>query len=458
MITGDHLNIAKETARLIGMGVNIHPGEATRAGTQDTYELIKAANGFAQVLPKDKREVVLVLRNIYQQVCGMTGDGVNDAPALSAAQCGIAVDDATDAAKNAAAIILTSPGLSAIYSAVVESRRIFRKLKAYVTYRFAATIQIVIVLTLLIFISNCALNPTFVIIMALFNDITMLPIAYDSQQASSTPEVPVVWKMLTLSFGLGMAETIASLIFAYGAKSSGIFQGDFPVEQCPKQSQAAIWVQMFIAAELLIFVTRAPKLIIFSLPPSIALLISVIAGCFIVSLMAGLSSYFGSLEAVDIVIIWVYDLLGLVVMDFLKVAFLAYFNENTEVLPDSEETGSVSDKPAKHGHDLEHGTEVDNLTASAAEDFTRQSMSLSRLDAFAEKVGAPERFSTMERPSRVMSGARKSSVMRESLALSSRMSVAHSVDVASGSEVRPSFNLTSGTLRPTNVPAARRKY
>jgi H+-transporting ATPase len=119
MITGDHLNIAKETARLIGMGVNIHPGEATRDGTQERNELIRTANGFAQVLPRDKREVVLVLRNIYNQVCGMTGDGVNDAPALSAAQCGIAVDDATDAAKNAAAIILTSPGLSAIYRYII---------------------------------------------------------------------------------------------------------------------------------------------------------------------------------------------------------------------------------------------------------------------------------------------------------------------------------------------------
>lgn len=79
MITGDHLNIAKETARLIGMGVNIHPGEATRDGTQERNELIRHANGFAQVLPRDKREVVLVLRNVFNQVCGMTGDGVNDA-------------------------------------------------------------------------------------------------------------------------------------------------------------------------------------------------------------------------------------------------------------------------------------------------------------------------------------------------------------------------------------------
>ena len=97
------------------MGQNIHPGEATRENSLDRNELVRNADGFAQVLPKDKREVVLVLKDIYHLVVGMTGDGVNDAPALSAAQCGVAVDDATDAAKNAAAMILTSPGLSAIY-------------------------------------------------------------------------------------------------------------------------------------------------------------------------------------------------------------------------------------------------------------------------------------------------------------------------------------------------------
>lgn len=161
MITGDHLNIARETARLIGLGQNIHAGSDiriddvsttaahhthmhTHAHTHDEHgantttsattntdgtlikkdrateiaELIHRSNGFAQVLPKDKREVVVTLKEKYGYVVGMTGDGVNDAPALSAAQCGIAVDDATDAAKNAAAIILTTPGLSAIYGYV----------------------------------------------------------------------------------------------------------------------------------------------------------------------------------------------------------------------------------------------------------------------------------------------------------------------------------------------------
>lgn len=163
MITGDHLNIARETARLIGLGQNIHAGADIRADevpgggahhhhahehgaeasahpsnaknadpnadieapvkvpvdrATEIAELIHKANGFAQVLPKDKREVVVTLKEKYGYVVGMTGDGVNDAPALSAAQCGIAVDDATDAAKNAAAIILTTPGLSAIYGYV----------------------------------------------------------------------------------------------------------------------------------------------------------------------------------------------------------------------------------------------------------------------------------------------------------------------------------------------------
>lgn len=75
MITGDHLNIAKETARLIGMGVNIHAGEETRNPTQERNELIWSSDGFAQVLPRDKREVVLVLKDIYKIVVGMTGDG-----------------------------------------------------------------------------------------------------------------------------------------------------------------------------------------------------------------------------------------------------------------------------------------------------------------------------------------------------------------------------------------------
>jgi len=181
MITGDHVNVGKETTRLIGLGTSIYPGETMRNAPAETKnQIIWDADGFGAVLPSDKREIVLTLRNHFGLVTGseyklitssimfvlVTGDGVNDAPggtnthcallcfprqfnhillfilaspALSAAQVGIAVDGATDAAKNAADLILTEPGLSPIYGAVLESRRIFTRIKSYVVYRVAAS-------------------------------------------------------------------------------------------------------------------------------------------------------------------------------------------------------------------------------------------------------------------------------------------------------------------------------
>jgi len=336
MITGDHLNIAKETARLIGLGTNIHPGEATRDNTPERDDLVLKADGFAQVLPKDKREVVQVLRNTYKQVVGMTGDGVNDAPALSAAQCGVAVDDATDAAKNAAAIILTSPGLSAIYSSVIESRRIFRKLKAYVTYRLAASIQIVISLTLLIYISNCPINSLYIILLALFNDLTMLPIAYDNQNASVTPEKPDVINILTLAVCLGGMQTGFTMLFSYVSGPSGLFSRDYAVgyTKCDKITQAAIWLQMYLATEFLIFSTRAPSYIWVSLLPSPALFGSVFAGCLLGSFIAGFAEAWGKIPGTDILIIWLYNLICLVLIDIVKVEIFKAFGQNLEVLAD----------------------------------------------------------------------------------------------------------------------------
>ena len=337
MITGDHLNIGKETARLIGMGTNMHPGSSTRDGTQATKELIRKADGFAQVLPKDKREVVLTLKDHYQLVVGMTGDGVNDAPALSAAQCGVAVDDATDAAKNASAIILTTPGLSAIYYGVVESRRIFRKLKAYVVYRFAATIQIVIVLSLLIYISNCPLKSLYVILLALFNDLTMLPIAYDHQLASKYPEKTDVKQLLLLSLLLGVMESIFSMVFAYGAVLVGDpFDSKYDLPSCDVKIQAAVWLQMSLAAEFLIFSTRAPTYLWFSIPPSLPLFISVMSGAIVTSVLAGCSSYFGGLRFDIIVIVWCYCIGTLIIMDITKVMFYKAFNQSQEVIDDNE--------------------------------------------------------------------------------------------------------------------------
>ena len=127
---------------MIGLGTNIHAGEEVRnAQTEEKKDVIWESDGFASVLPRDKREIVLVLKEHFGVVTGMTGDGVNDAAALSAAQVGIAVEGATDAAKNAADLILTLPGLSPIYGAILESRRIFARIKVRLLNTFIQQIR-----------------------------------------------------------------------------------------------------------------------------------------------------------------------------------------------------------------------------------------------------------------------------------------------------------------------------
>jgi H+-transporting ATPase len=122
------------------LGTNIHAGEEVRnAQSQEKKDFIWEADGFASVLPSDKREIVLILKEYFGVVTGMTGDGVNDAAALSAAQVGIAVEGATDAAKNAADLILTLSGLSPIYGAILESRRIFARIKVSMMEEYDAS-------------------------------------------------------------------------------------------------------------------------------------------------------------------------------------------------------------------------------------------------------------------------------------------------------------------------------
>jgi len=155
MITGDHLTIAKETCRRLGMGSNILTSEAfVNAGTEDAKgKLAKQTNGFAQVYPEHKFEIVNMIQK-QGHITGMTGDGVNDAPALKVADVGIAVEGATDAARAAADIVLTAPGLSVIITGFLRAREIFMRMKSYVIYRCAATIT----LLLFMFISQIAMK------------------------------------------------------------------------------------------------------------------------------------------------------------------------------------------------------------------------------------------------------------------------------------------------------------
>ena len=153
MVTGDALAIARETAQTLGMGSNILDantlGDSKTDETAAIAKTIEDADGFAQVFPEHKFHIVDVLQK-RGHIVGMTGDGVNDAPALKKADCGIAVSGATDAARAAASIVLLTPGLSVIIEAIKESRRIFQRMNSYAIYRIVETLRVLLFMTLAI--------------------------------------------------------------------------------------------------------------------------------------------------------------------------------------------------------------------------------------------------------------------------------------------------------------------
>jgi len=330
MITGDHANVGRETARLIGLGTNILPGDEIRKASseEEKNKLIWDADGFAAVLPSDKREVVLTLRNKFGLVTGMTGDGVNDAPALSAAHVGIAVQGATDAAKNAADLILTEAGLSPIYGAVLEARRIFARVKAYVVYRIAASLLMVMTFSIVIYATGCTIYSLFIILLALINDVSMIPVSYDRADATVKPQIPVARNLVALSAYFAVAQTLFSLLWFFAVANHSL--DDFSLNQCAIESKAGergdptsafIWLHLLIATELMIFSARAPGYFWKSRPSNYLLIsvsIFIALGCF----LAAFVPWFGTgVSGPNIIYIILWNIAVFVVLDIGKVTF-----------------------------------------------------------------------------------------------------------------------------------------
>jgi len=214
MVTGDAIAIAKETAKKLGMGENILDasilGDAKHKETAQETSDIEGADGFAQVFPEHKFHIVDILQK-HGHIVGMTGDGVNDAPALKKADCGIAVSGATDAARAAASIVLLTPGLSVIIDAIKESRRIFQRMNSYAMYRIAETLRVLLFMTLAILVFNFyPLTAVMIVMLALLNDGAILSIAYDNVHYRDQPEAWNMRVVLGVSTALGVAGVVAA--------------------------------------------------------------------------------------------------------------------------------------------------------------------------------------------------------------------------------------------------------
>jgi H+-transporting ATPase len=250
MVTGDHEAIAKEIAGKLDLGQNIVVAE-TVFGQNDTGEQLSrivAADGFARVFPEHKFKIVKALQGAGY-IVGMTGDGVNDAPALKQADEGIAVSGATDAARAAADLVLTAPGLAVIATAIEEARRIFERMNAYAIYRIAETMRLLLFMTASILIFNFyPVTAVMVVLLALLNDLPIMMIAYDNAPIASRP---VRWDMARVL-------TIASALGIYGVlESFGMYWivRDYLVLSAPVV-QALIFLKLLVSGHMTIYLTR----------------------------------------------------------------------------------------------------------------------------------------------------------------------------------------------------------
>ncbi|WOO39592.1 plasma-membrane proton-efflux P-type ATPase [Rubellicoccus peritrichatus] len=326
MVTGDNTAIASEISGQLGMGTHIQPaGDFFNEGDDpgnlppDKAAAIETADGFAEVFPEHKYGIVKALQE-RGRIVGMTGDGVNDAPALKQAEVGIAVSGATDAARGAAALILTAPGLSVIIKAVEIARQIFERMMSYTIYRVAMTIDIMVfvVLSMLIFPTVAGhsfypLTPIMIILLALLDDIPIMTIAYDKTRIDPKPvrwEMPKVLTIASTLGGLSVVQTFGLLWLAMNV---------FQLDKDPAHLQTMLFLQLVVAGHLLLFVTRTAKFFFAPPLPSWQLFSAIAATQIVAMLICGMGWLVPQIAWSWIGYIWLYNLVWFIGLDVVKV-------------------------------------------------------------------------------------------------------------------------------------------
>ncbi|RXH72568.1 hypothetical protein DVH24_012252 [Malus domestica] len=332
MITGDQLAIGKETGRRLGMGTNMYPSSALLGQDKDAAiaslpvdELIEKADGFAGVFPEHKYEIVKRLQE-RKHICGMTGDGVNDAPALKKADIGIAVADATDAARGASDIVLTEPGLSVIISAVLTSRAIFQRMKNYTIYAVSITIRIVFGFMFIALIWKFDFAPFMVLIIAILNDGTIMTISKDRVKPSPLPDSWKLREIFATGIVLGGYMALMTVVFFWLMRDTDFFSDKFLVRSLrnrPEQMMAALYLQVSIVSQALIFVTRSRSWS-FVERPGLLLLGAFMIAQLVATLIAVYANWgFARIEGAGwgwAGVIWLYSIVTYVPLDLLKFA------------------------------------------------------------------------------------------------------------------------------------------
>jgi len=328
MVTGDNIAIAKQTAGELGLGQNILLAEQIINAknkqdiTHNVAQCAERADGFAQVFPEHKYWLVKDLQ-ANKHLIGMTGDGVNDAPALKQADVGIAVSGATDAARAAADLVLTGTGLSVIIHAIEEARRIFERMNAYAIYRITETIRIMLFMVSAILVYNFyPINAVMIILLALLNDLPILTIAKDNTWLSPTPVRWDMRKVLTIATVLGIVGVTQTFLVLIIAKNY------FHVSL--EQLQTIIFLKLAVAGHLTLLVTRTRRFVLASPYPAPILLFAIISTQTVSTLIAGFGWFVTPISWEYIGLIWAYCLVWVFINDSVKLLVYRHLEHKTK--------------------------------------------------------------------------------------------------------------------------------
>ena len=329
MVTGDNLAIASEISGQLGLGKTIYAadkllGTGKEAGQMaaDTAEQVEHADGFAQVFPEHKYGIVKALQ-ARGHIVGMTGDGVNDAPALKQADMGIAVSGATDAARAAASLVLTATGLSVIINAVEEARRIFERMNSYAIYRITETIRIMVFVVLAMIVFNFyPITAIMIILLAFLNDIPIMTIAFDRTELDPKPVRWNMHRVIVVSTVMGLTGVAGSFLMLFLAV-------DWLHLTIP-QIQTYIFLKMAVAGHLTLFVSRSKGFYLKKPYPAPVMIWSAVGTKLIGTILAAYG--FGLITPItwpEIALVWGYSVTWAFVTDLAKIRVYRHFDMKT---------------------------------------------------------------------------------------------------------------------------------
>lgn len=335
MVTGDDVAIGDQIAAQLGLGDNLlvagdvfKPGMEAGAIPAAVLEAVERADGFGRVFPEHKYEIVKALQQAGH-IVGMTGDGVNDAPALKQADCGVAVSGATDAARSAAALILTAPGLSTIVNAIKVAREIFQRIESYIHYRVAMTLAIMtLVVASVIIFRFQPLTAIMIVGLALLDDIPIMTIAYDNVPAAERPVRWHIRDILTYGSFMGLlatAQTVLMLLIGLRWLADPVLQAVIPLDT--PQLQTLMFLQLAVGGHLLLFVVRTKSSLFRPPYPAARLFWAILATQVVAAAVALFGILVTAIPIKAVLGVWIYCLVWMVVLDVAKLAYLRVIAE-----------------------------------------------------------------------------------------------------------------------------------